>query len=258
MLGSEAEDAARLLLRKHFAAIYKDRLDSYVEGVLAKDHYVDRFRYLQAVIGTDVFVESSKILISGFGAGSEMIIAREFGFGEVHGVEVENIWVETCNTRLSEIPDMYPRIYDGGFLPYSDGEFHVLMSGHIIEHTFDPQHYLNESLRVLKHGGYMFLEFPTRYFYRELHTGLPSFEWLPSSLRDGALRVLSSKYSPLSQDVKLRYHSIFATKLKQISMGSVRRMLRNSATKAIIMGQSMPVLGVIRCVIQKQSDAREN
>ncbi len=250
-LDRAVEDEIRLRLRQHLSPCYQDRTKSYIENLLATDGYVDRFQYLHSVVGPDVFHPSAKILIAGFGAGSEMITAKQFGFGLVYGVEVDPFWVSICQSRLYYLLDMYPSYYKGDYLPYTDKMFDVVASGHVIEHTHVPYLHLQECLRVLKHYGYLSLEFPSRYHHTELHTQLPSFEWLPRSIRNGLLRSLSGRFSLLRDRHKSRYYDIVASNLQQISMGGVRRMLKRTSYPHLILNKAKPAPGIIRCIIQK-------
>ena len=250
-LDPNIESEVHALLIKHYGPIYKDRVDSYINTCLAIEPFAQRFLYLKSVVREDIFNPRSTVLISGFGMGSEMIMARQFGFGKVYGVEVEQILVDTTKRRLAQFPDMYPVFYDGKVLPYEDGQFNVVVSGHVIEHTEDPRFYLQEVLRVLVPGGYLSLEFPRRYHIIELHTNLPSFEWLPRPLRNLALRILSSKSSPLREDVKLRYESIVTTNLQQISLGGVMRMLKKTSYSTKLMNSENAAPGITRCVIRR-------
>jgi ubiquinone/menaquinone biosynthesis C-methylase UbiE len=245
------EAEVRLMLIEHYAPIYKQRVNAYVDMCLATEGFTGRFLYLKEIIGEDKFSSQASIFISGFGMGSEMLIARHFGFGKIYGVEVEQILVEATKKRLQNYPDMYPIIYDGEVLPYEDDQFNLVLSGHVIEHTSDPSAYLREILRVLIPGGYLFLEFPTRYYKRELHTGLPSFEWLPRPVRNLTLQILSSKVSVLNKNVKERYSSIVTTNLQQISLGMVKRMLNKIEYSAAIMDHVSASPGIIRCIIRK-------
>ena len=101
--------------------------------------YASRFQYLQSIIGIDACRPETRIFISGFSAGSEMIAARQFGFGKIHGSEVDHFLVAFCQKRLSQFRDMYPVYYDGNNLPYESKKFDVLVSGHIVEHTRNPE-----------------------------------------------------------------------------------------------------------------------
>jgi ubiquinone/menaquinone biosynthesis C-methylase UbiE len=250
-LDANIEAEIRRVLIEYYKPGYKERVENYVDTSLATEHLCGRFLYSKSIIGEDFFNSRSTILVSGFGMGSEMIMARQFGFGKVYGVEVEQILVDTTKRRLSQFSDMYPSLYDGKTLSYEDGQFNYVASGHVIEHTGDPRIYLHEVMRVLAPGGYLFLEFPHRYYKTELHTQLPSFEWLPKSWRNFTLGILSSEFSPLSENVKLRYESIVTTNLQQISMGGVMRMLYKTGYPAKLINKAKAAPGITRCVIRR-------
>lgn len=252
-LGVDIENEVHELLIDHFAPIYKTRLEDYVAALLDSDHHIEQYLYLKSVIGAEVFSPASALLISGFSAGSEMIAARRLGFGEIFGVEVDPFLQRICHKRLSPFAGMHPILYDGNFLPFEKGRFSVVTSSHIIEHTLDPALYLCECMRVMKDGGYLFLEFPHRYHRIELHTQLPSFEWLPRPVRDTILRLLHSRYSPLAPDVKKRYNDILTTNLQQISLGGVKRMLIKTGSDFVVVHHIEVVAGILRCVIRKAS-----
>jgi hypothetical protein len=125
-------------------------------------------------------------------------------------------------------------------------------SGHIVEHTADPCLYLAECLRVLKPGGYLALEFPTRYHHTELHTQLPSAEWLPRPVRNGLLRLLVSRVSPISVKAKAGYTAIVGTNLQQISLGLVKRYLNRSGHAHSFVRVQKVAPGVIRAALRKE------
>ena len=250
----ESEVQQRLI--EHFTPIYKDRSESYVATLMDPDHHTEQLNYIKSVVREKVFTAASSLLVSGFSAGSEMIAARWLGFGEIYGVEVDPFLQEICQQRLSAYPGMYPVLYDGSHLPYQDVQFTLVTSSHIIEHTLDPALYLFENMRVLKDGGYLFLEFPHRYHHIELHTQVLSFEWMPRPIRNAVLRALRSRYSPLKSDVKKLYNDILVTNLQQISLGGVKRMLHNNGFRFTIIHHFEVVPGIIRCVIQKGNGFR--
>jgi ubiquinone/menaquinone biosynthesis C-methylase UbiE len=141
-------------------------------------------------------------------------------------------------------------LYDGVTVPCPDQSLAVVISGHIIEHTADPATYLRECFRLLMPGGYLFLEFPTRFHWRELHTGLPSLEWLPASLRNAGIRLLSHRLSPLPFSVKQRYESILTTGLQQMSVWGIRARLDQMDLAHVVRDQGILWRGVVRCVLQ--------
>lgn len=254
-LDMSIEDEARQILTEHFLPTYQDRIKGYVDGLLGMGGFESRFNYLKSVVGDAVFCPESKILVSGCGAGSEMLTARQFGFGHVYGVEVEEFWITVCQSRLRNMSNIHLSYYDGKTLPYNDDEFDVIASGHVIEHTKNPQEYLRECMRVLTGGGYLSLEFPNRYHHIELHTLLPSFEWLPRPVRNTILRGLFSSWSPLKKDVKSRYRDIVVGELQQISMGGVNRMLKRIGYPFTILNKVQALPGITRCVIRKDSSS---
>jgi SAM-dependent methyltransferase len=250
-LDLDIEEETRSILIDHYSESYRDRVNDYVQSLLTTEHHTGRFQYLQSVVGLDAFTPETSVLISGFSVGSEMIVARQYGFGKVYGVEVDQVLVSACKSRLRYFDDMFPEYYEGEYLPYDAEQFTFVASSHVVEHTRDPNLYIQECMRVLAPGGYLLLEFPTRYHCKELHTGLPSFEWLPSSLRNVALRILSSKISPLGQEAKSRYDSILSTNLQQISLGYIKRTLKHSGAPFAILDSVKAAPGIIRSIIKK-------
>jgi ubiquinone/menaquinone biosynthesis C-methylase UbiE len=198
----------------------------------------------------------SPLFISGFSVGSEVVAARGMGFERIWGVEVDTFLHEVAEARLRHLPEVHLVVYDGGRLPYTDESFGWVTSSHIVEHTRDPTRYLGECMRVLKPGGYFSLEFPTRYHTRELHTGLPSLEWLPGVIRNWALRVLASPYSPAREGVKQKCRSIVETELRQVSYGSVRRAIRKAGFAFSVASFERPAPGVVRVVFRRELSPR--
>ena len=252
ILNNTVEEEVYNLLVQYYSPIYHDGVRDYVNIFMAVDPMISRFLYLESVVGDEKIHQNAKILISGCGVGSEHIVARYFGFGEVYGVEVDEFLVDACKKRLEYLPDMHTSYYNGDYLPYAENQFHFVVSGHVIEHTRDPVQYLRECMRVLLPNGYLSLEFPNRYHRIELHTRLPSFEWLPRPLRNVCLRLISSQVSPLSDSVKIRYQSIIGTNLQQISMAGIKRILRQNGQPFDILNRIEAAPGIIRCVIQKR------
>jgi SAM-dependent methyltransferase len=234
-----------------YASTYGDRVASYAAGLLAVDHYTSRFIWLENVVDNLADFFPFPMLVSGFSVGSEMIAARRCGFERIHGVEVDRFLVSVTQARLREFPGMFPEFYDGCHLPYADRFFGVVASGHIIEHTADPEKYLWECVRVLRPGGYIALEFPHRYHQTELHTGLPSLEWLPRPIRNLAYRMASARLSPLPAHAKNGYRGILGTGLQQISKGRVRSDLRRSGVVCSIPRSEEVAPGILRILVRR-------
>lgn len=246
----QSEEEARQILLEHFQTLYGEQAEQRVNMVFELGGYIDRFNYLVSILEEDI-KSFSKVLISGYAAGSEMIVARKFGFLEIYGVEVKPFLFEVARIRLAGFPGMFPDTYDGSILPYQDSQFDLVCSGHIIEHTRSPKLYLSESMRVLKAGGLLYIEFPSRYHHTELHTGLFSFEWMPVFLRNLTLRLISSRISFLKPQIKSKYSRILSGGLKQVSRHDIFRLLQQMDIEFKEVAHSKPAPGIIRCLIQK-------
>lgn len=71
-------------------------------------------------------------------------------------------------------------------------------------------------------------------------------------VRNLVLLALSSRMSPLAAEVKSRYASIVGTNLQQISLGQVKRAIRQRYQFAVPDSiEAAP--GITRCIIQKLS-----
>lgn len=192
-----------------------------------------------------------RLLVSGMGSGSEMIAARNFGFGEVHGTELDPFYVQLVTERLAGHGGFFPVAVDGQTVPYADGSFDVVVSGHIVEHTADPASYVAEHLRVLRPGGFLLIEFPTRFHTRELHTGLPSIEWLPDRLRTAILQSIGKGTFGFSEETRKKCRAITGTALKQVSLRRVRRWVLSSGSSADLVAKGRPGPGVVYAIFWK-------
>ncbi|MFI5180431.1 MAG: class I SAM-dependent methyltransferase [Thermoanaerobaculia bacterium] len=250
-LDSSAQKEAEELLRRRFTELKYWNIEDAIGASMSLDGTRSRFLYLQTVLPESAFTSGARVFVSGTEAGGEMIIAREFGFGPVHGVDVDPYFVEVAQRRVAGLEGFDCRLYDGTRIPFEDGLFDVVLSGHVIEHTADPCGYLRELFRVLRNGGYLFLEYPTRFHTKELHTGLPSLEWAPGPFRRAALRFLGSKLAPLEPETRRKFFTILDTGLKPISLPQIRYWIARSPSRATLLDATRAAPGIIRTVFRK-------
>ena len=245
----EREAACRTLLQEYLTRVGQVPVDRNLEELFSLESGVcDRFNYF-----TPRMPDSARrrLLVSGCAAGSEMIIARRYGFQEILGTEVVKDYIQICEERLSGQQGFNAIHYDGSNLPVEDGTFTSVVSAHIIEHTPSPYHYLKEHMRVLAPGGVLFLEFPNRYHRIELHTGLPSLEYLPGPLRSVGLRYLASRFSIVSAAKRTGYDAIRRT-LQPVSIWQINRYLsRMGCRSSRIAHHYAPLPGFTRMLITK-------
>lgn len=77
---------------------------------------------------------------------------------------------------------------DAQILPFKCDSFNLVSAFSVIEHVTDKQAMLNNLLSVLKKDGELVLQFPNKYFFVELHTGLPLYFIIPSFIKPWVLR----------------------------------------------------------------------
>lgn len=242
-------DDVRHLLRIRYANEYGARIEPYIDSLLSEVEHASRFRFISSIVGTDTLKSLERALLSGVSAGSEMLAAASCGFKRIDGVDIDSTLIEVAKLRTAHLAGCSCRLYDGDVLPFEDGAFGLIYSSHVIEHTSHPTLYLDQLLRCVKPGGLIYLEFPNRYHHTELHTGLPSLEWLPPNLRDRLLRLCSSRWSPLPAGAKSGYHAILRD-LRQISPRWIlQRLQRRGLPKMVLLVNDSPASGVARLLL---------
>jgi SAM-dependent methyltransferase len=244
------EAACRARLIEYLTRVGQIPVERNVEELFSLESGMsDRFNYFTPRMPKSA---RRRLLVSGCAAGSEMIIARSYGFQEVIGTEVVKEYVDITRQRLRAQDGFDVFLYDGENLPFASESFTAVVSGHIIEHTPSPYHYLKEHMRVLGPGGVAFLEFPNRYHPIELHTGLPSLEYLPRPLRALGLRYCASKFSLFEESKRKRYNDILQT-LQPVSVWQIRAyLLRMGYETAKVVHNYAPVPGYTRMLILKK------
>lgn len=238
-------------------------LRAFLRGQRAPDEYIEAqvvhlfdevaFRERFAYLCTHLDGASKEhLFVSGASIGTEVKVGHEIGFARVTGAEFFGAHVQIAQQRFAGSPMLQTVQYDGRRLPFPDELFTCSSSGHVIEHTPDPRAYLDEHMRILKPRGFMFIEFPTRFHHIELHTRVPSLEWLPQAIRNPALRFLASKTSPLGATKRQRYLEILET-LRPVSLPQIRWWLRS---RGRVVHAYKPAAGIVRAVIQKTGTQR--
>jgi SAM-dependent methyltransferase len=69
-------------------------------------------------------------------------------------------------------------VADGGHLPFKDNEYDYVISSHVIEHFFDPIAVLEEWMRVVRPGGYVFIIAPSKIGVKKETRGCTNYEEL--------------------------------------------------------------------------------
>ncbi len=245
----DSEDACRAELREYLTRVRQEPVDMNVEQLFSLESGVcDRFNYFAPRMPESA---RRRLLVSGCAVGTEMIIARQYGYEDILGTEVAPEYVQMTSRRFHGQEGFRVILYDGRNLPFENDTFTAVISGHIIEHTPSPYDYLREHIRILGPGGFLFLEFPNRYHRTELHTGLPSLEYLPMPLRSLGLRYRASRFSRFSPAQRERYTAILET-LQPVSVWQIKMYLsRMDCSRCRVVHHYSPAPGITRLLIAK-------
>lgn len=239
----------RDLVKQYLKSRNQENFEKNLQELLDVDGgCVERFNFFVPRLDENA---KESMLISGCAAGSEFFVAKRFGFGKVVGTEVAADLVEICERRLANDSDCRVNLIDGLKLPYRDAEFSTVYSGHVIEHTPNTFEYFKEHWRVLRPGGFFFLEFPNRYHHTELHTGLPSYEWLPKPIRNVCLRMLATPL--LTKDKRKRdLYDAVRTTLNPMSVRQILSYLRKvGLPTSRVVALEIPAPGFMRALVRK-------
>ena len=94
----------------------------------------------------------SSVLEVGCGTGIVLSMCNKKNRKQSIGIDVSLPSIAHCKSR-----DNNCVWYDGGVIPFKSQSFDIVSSYNVLEHTDNPNFFLDESLRVLKIGGYIFI-----------------------------------------------------------------------------------------------------
>ncbi len=132
----------------------EDYDEYYSESNLAVPNFVIE-RVREIVADFDSYRVSNRLLDIGFGAGTILDVASEFGW-QVYGLEVSKPAVYQAQKRGYEI-------FHGPLLDakYPEDYFDVITASEILEHLDSPMENLNEIRRLLRPGGLFWATTPS-------------------------------------------------------------------------------------------------
>lgn len=132
-----------------------------------------------------ISLEGAKVLEIGTGSG---VIGATLK--DCVGSDGEVWTVDVVDQRLDR--DALPfRLVTGTKLPFDDESFDLVVSNHVVEHVGPrraQEHHIEETARVLRPGGSLYLATPNRFAPIEPHFKLPFLSWLPEAYRSKYVR----------------------------------------------------------------------
>lgn len=191
------------------------------------------------------------VLAVGSALGGEAFAAAGMGATKVIGLDVSSEQVERAREIAStlDLPMVTFLTFDGTSFPEL-APVDAVLSGHVIEHTPVPRVHLRSCVAALGPGGLLFLEFPTRFHHRELHTNRLGFEWLPKPVRTAA-NVIAGRVAERRGDRQARQDRFVINRtLRQVSVLQVRSWLRQGLSAEIV-ATAHPSPGVVRLAIRR-------
>jgi 2-polyprenyl-3-methyl-5-hydroxy-6-metoxy-1,4-benzoquinol methylase len=117
-------------------------------------------RYLWAA----QLADGLKVLDAGCGTGYGIAILEDAGAGHVVGVDVSAEAVASAS-QANPGPRVEVRLGDVQALPFSDGEFDLVVCFEVIEHVSEHEAVLDELARVVRPGGTLCISTPNRRIY---------------------------------------------------------------------------------------------
>lgn len=97
-----------------------------------------------------------KFLDVGCGNGTVLKLLEAEGFNKLYGVDISELFVKSAAKKgLKNVLH-----YDGETLPFKNSFFDIIGSFNVLEHTQDPEQYLEEEIQKLKKGGFLIVACP--------------------------------------------------------------------------------------------------
>jgi len=154
------------------------------------------------------------------GLGGKMILNVGCGYGGLEvalwehrakplGCDINKRFIKIAKLRgqtfaQNELPFL---LCDGHKLPFRDEIFDVVACLAVLEHVTESYIVVKEMIRVLKHGGYVFIKTgPNKMFPYDIHYKLPFATWIPGRLRKRYIKLFRPAHSRIARH-DLKYYT---------------------------------------------------
>ncbi|NLV59126.1 MAG: class I SAM-dependent methyltransferase [Clostridiales bacterium] len=170
-------------------------VDLFVTSIFAPESAAEQFEYIETVTtfyGISDF-SNGRMLEVGSGYGLTLAYAIQQGY-DVTGIEpdfkqgVNRYQVARRILKANDISEDRIIAAYGEQLPFSDNSFDRVFSVSVLEHVQDPEKVVCEIVRVLRPGGYAYINVPN---YGSLYEGHYRMPWIPHMTKSLARRYVS-------------------------------------------------------------------
>ena len=119
----------------------------------------------------------------GCGAGAQCILWASHG-DHVRGIDVNASLIEVARNRAAAAHlDIRFDVGSATALPYENASADVCLMPELLEHVVEWQHCVDESIRILRPGGILFLSTTNRLCPIQQEFNLPFYSWYPRPLQ---------------------------------------------------------------------------
>lgn len=168
-----------LRVRPMSEADFDRRVESYIRQ---EDLYREKVDFLMQMLA-DRGAHPQEVLDIGSSAGG-LSVALALAGKNVMGVEPSagGVAASQMRARRRGVGTASFQVGVGEALPFADNRFDLVVSLAVFEHVQDPAQVARETFRVLKPGGYAFIEVPNYIFPFEPHYKIAWLPMMPKSI----------------------------------------------------------------------------
>lgn len=149
--------------------------------------FLERIKKLEGYVGS---LEGKRTLSVGSGWGGFVVAASKAGANAV-GVEpdVEEIAISKLRAKVRDVESAEFIVSVGEHLPFKDNSFDFIECVTVLEHVKEPQKVIEEMIRVVKKGGFVYILIPNYLYPLEQHYKIHWIPMLPKPLAKIFLRL---------------------------------------------------------------------
>ena len=167
-------------IKKNYNKTNSPRKEAWYKGSL---HQVSHGHRIADMVSRHLDIKDKKVLDIGCGDGGVSVAFAQRG-ADVVGIDLDPDRIDTSTLRANDHRlNVKFFVDDAEKMSLNDNSYDVVVCNALIEHVFNPEELASEISRVLKNGGILFLDTPSRYSVLQLisdtHYGLFGISIMP-------------------------------------------------------------------------------